>query len=158
MTEPSEAPTPSEPSLPDVAGAPAQHDEGRSEPTPEQIALRARNADKATRRALAAILALEALVVLLVPRAIAFTDAGLGGVKTGLLLGLAGVMILGAGLQRRSWGIGFGTALQLPLILTGIWLPALYVVGGIFAAIWVYLLTLRHELVGTPGGARMLVS
>lgn len=129
-----------------------------AEPTPEQIAERARNADKATRRALAVVLGLEALVVLLVPRAIAFTDAGLGGTKTGLLLGLAGLMIVGAGVQRRGWGIGFGSLLQVPLILTGVWLPALFVVGGIFAAIWIYLLTLRHELVGTPGGARMLVS
>lgn len=153
MTESAE---PAEPDLP-MAG-PDHHPMANGEPTHEQIELRARNADKATRRALAAILALEALVVLLVPRAIAFTDAGLGGLKTGLLLGLAGVMIVGAGVQRRPWGIGLGTALQVPLILTGVWLPALYAVGGIFAAIWVYLLTLRHELVGTPGGARMLVS
>lgn len=130
----------------------------RTEPTAEQIELRARNADKATRRALAAILGLEAFVVLLVPRAIAFSDAGLGGVKTGLLLGLAVVMIAAAGVQRRPWGIGVGSAIQVPFLLTGIWLTALFVVAGIFAAIWVYLLTLRHELVGTPGGARMLVS
>jgi hypothetical protein len=129
-----------------------------AEPTPEQVEQRARNADKATRRALAVVLGLEAFVVLLVPRAIAFTDAGLGGTKTGLLLGLAGLMIVGAGVQRRAWGIGYGSLLQVPLILTGVWLPALFVVGGIFAAIWIYLLTLRHELVGTPGGARMLVS
>lgn len=128
------------------------------EPTPEQVALRARNADKATRRALAAILGLEAFVVLLVPRAIAFSDVGLGALKTGLLLGFAGLLIAVAAVQRRSWGIGVGSALQVPLILTGVWLPALFVVGAIFAAIWVYLLTLRHELVGTPGGARMLVS
>ena len=158
MTEPPD-PSAADSSLPDDPMSSAEHDESDEHgPTPEQIELRARNADKATRRALAAILALEALVVLLVPRAIAFTDAGLGGLKTGLLLGLAALMIVGAGVQRRPWGIGTGTALQVPLILTGIWLPALYVVGGIFAAIWVYLLTLRHELVGTPGGARMLVS
>jgi hypothetical protein len=142
----------------DQHGADEHGADEHAEPTPEQIEERARNADKATRRALAAILGLEALVVLLVPRAIAFTDAGLGGTKTGLLLGLAGLMVIGAAVQRRAWGIGFGSALQVPLILTGVWLPALFVVGGIFAAIWVYLLTLRHELVGTPGGVRMLVS
>ena len=142
----------------DDAADDATDDAAPDEPTAEQVELRARNADKATRRALAAILGLEALVVLLVPRAIAFTDAGLGGVKTGLLIALAVLMIVGAGVQRRPWGIGFGSALQLPLIATGVWLPALYVVGGIFAAIWVYLLTLRHELVGTPGGARLLIS
>ena len=40
----------------------------------------------------------------------------------------------------------------------GILLPAMFVVGAIFAAIWGYLLSLRHELVGTPGGWRLLVS
>ena len=63
-----------------------------------------------------------------------------------------------AGVQRRPWGIGVGSAMQVLFILTGIWLAAMYVVGAIFAMIWIYLLTLRHELVGTPGGARMLVS
>ncbi|MDT4936962.1 MAG: hypothetical protein QOG80_633 [Pseudonocardiales bacterium] len=131
---------------------------GPSEPTREQVEERARRADKATRRALAAILALEGVVVLLVPRAIAFTDSGLGGMRAGLLIGLGVVLILGAAVQRRSWGIGFGSALQLLFVGTGVWLVAMFVVGAIFAAIWVYLLTLRHELVGTPGGARMLVS
>ena len=128
------------------------------EPTQEQIAERARRADKATRSALAGILGLEALVVLLVPRAIAFTSTGLGGVRAGLLIGLAVVMVLAAGVQRRPWGIAVGSGLQVLFILTGIWLAAMFVVGAIFAMIWIYVLTLRHELVGTPGGARMLVS
>jgi len=129
-----------------------------AEPTPEQRAERARNADRATRRALAAILGLEAVVVLLVPRAIAFTSTGLGGVRAGLLIALAVLMVIGAGVQRRSWGIGYGSALQLLFVVTGVWLVAMFVVGAIFAGIWLYLLSLRHELVGTPGGARMLVS
>lgn len=138
---------------PDGLGA-----EQRVEPAPEQIAERARRADKATRSALAGILGLEALVVLLVPRAIAFTSTGLGGVRAGILIGLAVLMLLVAGVQRRTWGIGVGSAMQVLFILTGIWLAAMFAVGGIFAMIWIYLLTLRHELVGTPGGARMLVS
>jgi hypothetical protein len=142
----------SEPEPPeDEAGAPG-------EPTPEQVAERARRADKATRSALAGILGLEALVVLLVPRAIAFTHTGLGGVRAGLLIGLAVLMIAAAAVQRRRWGIGVGSALQLPFIATGAWLVAMFFVGVVFAAIWLYLLSLRHELVGTPGGARMLVS
>jgi hypothetical protein len=130
----------------------------RAEPTPEQVAERARNADCATRRALAGILGLEAVVVLLVPRAIAFTSTGLGGVRAGVLIALAVLMVVGAGMQRRPWGIGYGSVLQLLFVATGVWLVAMFVVGAIFAAIWLYLLTLRHELVGTPGGARMLVS
>ncbi|PZS15057.1 MAG: DUF4233 domain-containing protein [Pseudonocardiales bacterium] len=129
-----------------------------SEPSAEQLAERAVRANKATRGALAAILALEALVVLLVPRAIAFTATGLGATRTALLIGLAMLMVAGAGLLRRPWGIGLGSLLQVAFVLTGIWLAAMFVVGLVFAAIWLYLLNLRRELVGTPGGVRMLVS
>jgi hypothetical protein len=67
-------------------------------------------------------------------------------------------MVIAAGMMRRPWGIGVGSVLQVPFALTGAWLTAMFVVGAIFAVIWLYLLNLRHELVGTPGGARMLVS
>jgi hypothetical protein len=127
------------------------------EPTPEQIAERARRADKATRGGLAGILGLEAVVVLLVPRAIAFTT-GLGATRTGLLIGLAVLLVLAAGVQRRPWGIAVGSVLQLPFIATGFMIATMFLVGAIFAAIWLRLLSLRHELVGTPGGWRMLTS
>lgn len=138
-------PTPAEPTPP-------------AEPTAEQIAERARQADKATRRALAGVLGLEAIVVLLLPRAIAFTDAGLGATKTVLLIVLAVLMIVAAAGVRRTWGIGAGSVLQVLFLLTGLWLAAMFFVGAVFGAIYLYLLSLRHELVGTPGGARMLVS
>lgn len=127
-------------------------------PTPEQLAERAARADKATRGALAGVLGLEALVVLLLPRAIAFTDAGLGATKTGLLIGLAVLMLLAAGVVRRPWGIAVGSVLQVPFLFTGVWLGAMFIVAALFLSIWLYLLHLRHELVGTPGGVRMLVS
>src|SRR4051812_2453487 len=98
-------------------------------PTAEQLAERARRADRATRGALAAVLALEALVTLLVPRALAFSDGGLGVTRTVLLLVLAALLIMAAGLLRRPWGIGLGSALQLFFVLTGVWLLAMLVVG-----------------------------
>jgi hypothetical protein len=129
-----------------------------TEPTEEQRAERAARANRATRGALSAVLGLEALVVLLVPRAIAFTSTGLGGTRAGLLIALAVIMVAAAGLMRRPWGIGVGSALQLPFILTGVWLTVMFVVAAIFATIWLSLLNLRKELVGTPGGIRMLAS
>ncbi|MDT4982236.1 MAG: hypothetical protein QOG07_4115 [Pseudonocardiales bacterium] len=129
-----------------------------TEPTEEQRAERAARANRATRGALSAVLGLEALVVLLVPRAIAFTSTGLGGTRAGLLIALAVIMVAAAGLMRRPWGIGVGSALQLPFILTGVWLTAMFIVAAIFATIWLSLLNLRKELVGTPGGIRMLAS
>jgi hypothetical protein len=128
-----------------------------TEPTPEQIAERARRADRATRGGLAGILGLEALVVLLVPRAIAFTT-GLGTVRTVLLVGLAVLLVGAAAVQRRRWGIAVGSALQVPFVATGFLIATMFLVGAIFAAIWLRLLSLRRELVGTPGGWRMLAS
>jgi hypothetical protein len=126
--------------------------------SPEQLADRRRRADRATRGALAGVLGLEAVVTLLVPRALAFSSSGLGVTRTLLLVGLAVLLVLAAGLLRRPWGIGLGTALQLVFLLTGIWLFAMFVVAAIFAAVWARLLVLRRELVGTPGGWRLLVS
>ena len=115
-------------------------------------------ANRATRRALAAILCLEALCVLLVPRAIAQAPGGLGGTKTGLLIGFAAVLIAASAILRRRWGIGVGSVLQLPLIAIGFWVSAFFVVAALFIGLWLYLLNLRHEIAGTPGGLRMLVS
>lgn len=126
------------------------------EPTPEQFAERARRANKATRGALAGVLGLEAVVVLLVPRTIAFTT-GLGPVRTGLCIGLAVVLVLAAGLLRRPFGIGLGSVLQLAFTATGFLIGTMFLVGAIFAAIWLRLLMLRHEVVGTAGGLRMFV-
>ncbi len=139
-------------------GPQAPAPDGAGEPTAEQHAERARRADRATRGALAAVLALEGLVVLLVPRALAFTSAGLGGTRTVVLIGIAVLLVAGAALARRSFGVGVGTALQAVFFLTGILLPVLFVLAALFAAVWVRLLFLRRDLVGTPGGVRMLVS
>ena len=38
------------------------------------------------------------------------------------------------------------------------WVFGFVIVAAIFLGVWLYLLNLRHELVGTPGGVRMLIS
>jgi hypothetical protein len=126
--------------------------------TEEQLAERRERVNRSTRGALAAVLCLEAFAVLLVPRAIAQTATGLDGVKTGLLVGLAVVLVAAATLQRRGWGIAVGSGLQLPFLAVGVWVPAFFIAGALFLGVWLYVLNLRHELVGTPGGARMLIS
>jgi Protein of unknown function (DUF4233) len=129
-----------------------------AEPTEEELAVRRAKADRATRAVLAALLCLEALVVLLVPRAIAQTSTGLDATKTIVLVGLAVVLVLTAGLLRRPWGIGLGSALQLAVLSTSVLAHALIVVGLIFIGLWWWVLTMRRDLAGTPGGLRMLVS
>jgi hypothetical protein len=109
-------------------------------------------AAKALRGAAAAILVLEGIAVLFVPRAVAPTDEGLSGSWLTALLVLAVFLILASGLQRRSWGLMVGTALQLPLLLTGLLTSAMWFVGGIFLLIWLYLLQVRKELLGSPFG------
>lgn len=124
-------------------------------PTPEQIAERARRADKASRGVLAAVLGLEALVALLIPRTIAFTT-GLGPVRTAICIGLAVVLVAAAGLVRRPWGIGLGSALQLVFFATGLLIVTMFLVAALFIAVWGRVLVFRHEIVGSPGGLRIL--
>ena len=126
-----------------------------TEPTPEQIAERARRADRATRGGLAGILALEAVIVLLVPRAIAFTT-GLGVTRTVVLVALAVLLVAAAGVQRRAWGIAVGSAMQVLFLATGFLIVTMFLIGALFLAIWLRLLMLRVEIVGSPSGWRML--
>jgi hypothetical protein len=42
--------------------------------------------------------------------------------------------------------------LQVPLVLTGFLGSAMWLVGGLFALIWAYLLQVRKDLLGSPLG------
>jgi hypothetical protein len=117
---------------------------------------RRQRANRACRGALAALLCLEAFVVLLVPRAIAFTSTGLDTSKTVLLLGFAAVLVAAGAKLRAPWGIAVGSALQLAVAATGLLEPTLFFVAACFIGLWLYMLNLRHQLAGTPGGIQML--
>ena len=130
----------------------------QQEETPEQLAARQQRANRATRGALAGVLCLEALVVLLMPRALAQTSGGLGTTKTVILIVLAVILVMAGFLLRRRWGIGTGTVLQVAYLATGIWLPVALIPAVILVGSWLYLLNLRTQVAGTPGGARMLIS
>lgn len=109
-------------------------------------------AARAMRGAAAAVLLLEGITVLFVPRGIAQSGPGLTGGRLAVLLVLAVVLIASSGVQRRPWGLQAGTALQLPLVLTGLLNPVMWFVGGFSALIWAYLLRTRRELLGTAFG------
>jgi hypothetical protein len=129
-----------------------------TEPTEQERDDRRARAERATRAVLATLLCLEALVVLLVPRAIAQTSTGLDATKTVVLIGLAVVLVVTAGLLRRPWGIGLGSALQLAVLATSVLQHALIVIGLMFIGLWWWVLTMRRDLAGKPGGLRMLMS
>lgn len=147
---PESAPSPPRPTAADVSDA--------VEVIETVLAARRARADRATRGVLAALLCLEALVVLLVPRAIAQTSTGLDATKTSVLLSLALVLVITGFLLRRPWGIGLGSALQLAVLATGLLESVMFGVAVAFIALWLWVLTMRRDLVGTPGGARLLVS
>ena len=107
-------------------------------------------AARALRGAAAGVLVLEGIAVLFVPRGIAQTEEGLGGVRLALLLVLAVVLVLASGVQRRPQGLVVATALQVPLLLTGLVNNVMWFVAGVFVLIWLYLLQIRKELLGSP--------
>jgi hypothetical protein len=110
-------------------------------------------AGRALGGAAAGILVLEGLATLFVPRGIAQTGDGLTGGRLTYLLVLAIVLILAAGVQRRPQGVVIGTVLQVPLLLTGLFNSVMWFVAGAFVLIWLYLLQVRKELLGSPFGA-----
>jgi hypothetical protein len=109
-------------------------------------------AGRALGGAAAAILLLEGIAVLFVPRGIAQSGPGLTGGRLTFLIALAVLLILASGLQRRPQGLLVGTVLQVPLLLTGLLGSAMWIVGGAFVLIWLYLLQVRKELLGSPFG------
>ena len=109
-------------------------------------------AGKALGGAAPAILLLEGIAVLFVPRGIAQTDEGLTGFRLTVLIVLAVLLFLASGVQRRPQGLVIGTVLQVPLLLTGFFGSAMWLVGGLFVLIWAYLLQVRKELLGSPFG------
>jgi hypothetical protein len=109
-------------------------------------------AGRALGGAAAAILLLEGIAVLFVPRGIAQSGDGLTGFRLTVLIVLAVLLVLASGVQRRPQGLVIGTVLQVPLLLTGLFGSAMWLVGGLFVLIWAYLLQVRKDLLGSPFG------
>jgi hypothetical protein len=109
-------------------------------------------AGRALNGAAAGILVLEGIATLFVPRGIAQTGDGLTAGRLTYLLVLSVLLILAAGIQRRPRGLVVATALQVPLLLTGLFDGVMWIVAGAFVLIWLYLLQVRKELLGSPFG------
>lgn len=104
--------------------------------------------ERSPRRAMcAAVLTLEAIALgLSTPVMINLTDVPAAtALATGL--GLAVACLVVAGLLRREWAYLFGWVLQAWAIALGFVVPALFVLGPIFALLWgaAYLLGRRIE-------------
>ncbi|MDQ3734641.1 MAG: DUF4233 domain-containing protein [Actinomycetota bacterium] len=99
--------------------------------------------------AAAAVLILEAVVVLFVPRAIAQSGPGLTPWRLTAVLAVVVLLIVAAGLQRRSWGTRAGLAVQVPVLATGFLTGVMWFLGGLFVLVWIYLLRIRSEQLGS---------
>ncbi len=105
---------------------------------------------KGIRQLCGTVLIMEAIVIgLAIPVAIVLEHAnrGLaGGVGGGLAV--CALLIGGVvGRPRMGWALWAGTVLQVLVIAAGVVVPAMYVLGVIFAALWVtgIWLARRHE-------------
>ncbi|MEV6099292.1 DUF4233 domain-containing protein [Nocardia sp. NPDC051981] len=101
---------------------------------------------KGLRGVMAGTLVLEAITVLLALPVIGAVGGGLRWWSILYVVGLAVVMFLGAGLQRRPWAIPFNLALQAALLLGGFIHLSILVIGVVFVAVWVFILFLRSDV------------
>ena len=105
---------------------------------------------KGIRQLCGTVLVMEAIVIgLAIPVAIVLEHAnrGLAG-GIGGALALCALLIGGVvGRPHMGWALWAGTVLQALVIAAGIVVPAMYILGVIFAALWVtgIWLVRRHE-------------
>jgi hypothetical protein len=104
---------------------------------------------KGLRGVFAAVLVLEAIAVALSMLVLPKDDPGTNSIAVALITALAVLMVLAAGLQRRPWGLGVALGLQVATIVVGLVLvPALAVMGVVFALVWAGILWLRRDVKG----------
>jgi len=95
---------------------------------------------------MAATLVLEAIVVLLAIPVVGAVGGGLTGASLAYLLGLAAVLIVLAGLQRRPWAIWANLGVQLVLLAGFAVYPGLGFMGVLFAGLWALIAYFRAEV------------
>lgn len=99
-----------------------------------------------TSRLAAAVLVLEAFLVffatLVATRTAALPDATVwaGGA------GLAAACVLAAGVVRRPGGLAVGTVVQAAVLLTGVWVPLMWVLGAVFLAMWFWMIAVGRRI------------
>jgi Protein of unknown function (DUF4233) len=101
---------------------------------------------KGFRGVMAATLLLEAIVVLLAIPVVGAVGGGLTPASLGYLIGLAVVLILLAGLQRRPWAIWMNLGVQVvPLAGFAVY-PGVGFIGVLFTGLWALLAYFRAEV------------
>ncbi len=91
------------------------------------------------RRLCATVLIFEAIVIgLAIPVAITIEHEshGAAGVAGGVLAAIAVLLAAVVGRPGQRWALVAGSLLQVAVIATGLVVPAMFVLGAIFAALW----------------------
>ena len=102
---------------------------------------------KGIRGVFAAVLVLEAIVVLLALLVLSKFGDGATPLSAGLVVGVAVLMIVGSGLQRRSWGLAFALVMQAVTVVVGfVFVPVLGVMGIVFALVFGGLILMRRDV------------
>lgn len=104
---------------------------------PSAAPVRAARPARSLRRTMAAaVIALEGMVVFFA----AIVAKDLSSLSSGQALGygsaLAAGCLLTAGLLRTRAGYLIGWALQALVLVTGVWVPMMFFLGAVFAALW----------------------
>jgi hypothetical protein len=95
---------------------------------------------------MAATLLLEAIVVLLAIPVVGAVGGGLTAVSLGYLIGLAVLLILLTGLQRRPWAIWLNLAAQAVPLAGFVLYPGVGFIGLLFTGVWALIAYLRSEV------------
>jgi hypothetical protein len=95
---------------------------------------------------MAATLILEAIVVLLAIPVVGTVGAGLTAASLGYLIGLAVLLILLTGLQRRPWAIWANLGAQVVLLGGFAVYPGVGFVGVVFTGVWALIVYFRAEV------------
>ena len=95
---------------------------------------------------MAATLILEAIVVLLAIPVVGAVGGGLSPASLGYLIGLAVLLILLTGLQRRPWAIWVNLGAQAVLLAGFVIYPGVGFIGLLFSGLWVLIAYLRAEV------------
>jgi hypothetical protein len=101
---------------------------------------------KGFRGVMAAVLILEAIVVLLALLVVAKMDGGVASWQGWLVGSLAVAMILACGVVGRPWGVWVAVGLQAAMILCFFAVPALGAIGVVFGLAWAWMLWMRQDV------------
>ena len=95
---------------------------------------------------MAATLILEAIVVLLAIPVVGAVGGGLTSASLGYLIGLAALLVLLAGLQRRPWAIWANLGVQVVLLAGFAVYPGVGFIGVLFTGLWALIAYFRAEV------------